>query len=36
MVDNAKGNSTRLVRKSWRQNVAISDDVFSVRNLDQQ
>ncbi len=33
MVDNTKRNSTRFVRKSWKQNVAISDDVFSQRNL---
>jgi outer membrane lipoprotein-sorting protein len=33
MVDNVKGNWTRLVRKSWQQNVAIPEDVFSVRNL---
>jgi outer membrane lipoprotein-sorting protein len=33
MVDNIKGNSTRLVRMKWQQNVAIPDDVLSVRNL---
>jgi outer membrane lipoprotein-sorting protein len=36
MVDNVKGNWTRLVRKSWQQNVAIPDDVFSARNLAPQ
>jgi hypothetical protein len=33
MVDNVRGNWTRLVRKSWQQNVAIPDDVFSAQNL---
>jgi outer membrane lipoprotein-sorting protein len=36
MVDNVKGNWTRLVRKNWQQNVEISDDVFSVRSLAPQ
>jgi Outer membrane lipoprotein-sorting protein len=36
MVDNVKGHWTRLVRKNWQQNVAIPDDVFSVRNLAPQ
>jgi hypothetical protein len=33
MVDNAKGNWTKLVRKSWKVNENIADDVFSTRNL---
>lgn len=33
MVDNVKGNWTKLVRKSWKVNEALSDDVFSQRNL---
>lgn len=33
MVDNAKGNWTKLVRKSWKVNASISDDVFTTRNL---
>jgi len=33
MVDNIKGNSTRLVQKTWKVNEEISDDVFSQRNL---
>ena len=33
MVDNVKSNWTRFVRKSWQQNVAIPEDVFSVPNL---
>ncbi|MCY1077029.1 outer membrane lipoprotein-sorting protein [Archangium lansingense] len=33
MVDNTGGNWTRLVRKSWKVNEAIADDVFSTRNL---
>jgi outer membrane lipoprotein-sorting protein len=33
MVDNTKGNWTKLVRKSWKVNDSISDDVFSQRNL---
>lgn len=33
MVDNVKGNWTKLVRKSWKVNESISDDVFTQRNL---
>lgn len=33
MVDNIKGNWTKLVRKTWKVNESISDDVFSQRNL---
>ena len=33
MVDVTKGNWTKLIRKSWKVNEAISDDVFSTRNL---
>jgi hypothetical protein len=33
MVDNTKGNWTRLVRKSWKVNETIADDVFSNRSL---
>ncbi|MFT3773121.1 MAG: outer membrane lipoprotein-sorting protein [Minicystis sp.] len=33
MTDNTKGNWTKLVRKSWKVNENISDDVFSQRNL---
>jgi outer membrane lipoprotein-sorting protein len=33
MVDNTKGNWTKLVRKSWKVNDTISDDVFSTRGL---
>ncbi|APR76307.1 Outer membrane lipoprotein-sorting protein [Minicystis rosea] len=33
MTDNAKGNWTKLVRKSWKVNENISDDVFSQRSL---
>jgi Outer membrane lipoprotein-sorting protein len=33
MVDNTKGNWTKLVRKSWKVNETISDDVFSTRSL---
>jgi Outer membrane lipoprotein-sorting protein len=33
MVDNVRGNWTRLVRKSWQQNVAIPADAFSAQNL---
>lgn len=33
MTDNAKGHWTKLVRKSWKVNENISDDVFSKRNL---
>ncbi len=33
MTDNVKGNWTKLVRKSWKVNETISDDVFSQRNL---
>ena len=36
MVDNVKGNWTRLVRKSWQQNVPIPDDAFSARSLAPQ
>jgi Outer membrane lipoprotein-sorting protein len=33
MVDNVKGNWSRLVRRSWQQNVAIPPDTFSAQNL---
>jgi outer membrane lipoprotein-sorting protein len=33
MVDNVRGNWTLLVRRSWQQNVAIPEDVFSAQNL---
>lgn len=33
MVNNTKGNWTRLIRKAWRLNDSIADDVFSQRNL---
>jgi outer membrane lipoprotein-sorting protein len=33
MVDNTKGNWTKLVRKSWKVNETISDDLFSTRSL---
>lgn len=33
MVDNLQGNWTRLVRKTWKVNEEIADDVFSQRNL---
>jgi hypothetical protein len=33
MVDNTKGNWTKLTRKSWKVNETISDDVFTTRNL---
>ena len=33
MVDNVKGNWTKLVAKSRKVNEEISDDVFSQRNL---
>ena len=33
MIDNVKGNWTRLLRKSRQPNVAIPDDVFSTSNL---
>jgi outer membrane lipoprotein-sorting protein len=36
MVDNVNGNWTRLVRKTWQHDVAISDDVFSERTLAPQ
>jgi len=36
MVDNIKGNWTRLVRKGWQQNVPIPDDAFSARSLAPQ
>lgn len=33
MTDNAKGNWTKLIRKTWKVNESISDDQFSQRNL---
>ncbi|PTL78964.1 outer membrane lipoprotein-sorting protein [Vitiosangium sp. GDMCC 1.1324] len=33
MVNNTQGNWTKLVRKSWKVNATISDDVFSTRSL---
>ena len=33
MVDNTKGNWTKLIRKSWKVNETISDAVFSTRSL---
>jgi hypothetical protein len=33
MVDNTKGNWTKIVQKSWKVNEEISDDVFSQRSL---
>ena len=33
MVDNVKGNWTKLVRKAWKVNEEIADDQFSTRNL---
>ncbi|WP_224371236.1 outer membrane lipoprotein-sorting protein [Hyalangium versicolor] len=35
MVNNPQGHSTRLVRKSWKVNEAIPDDVFSTRSLEE-
>lgn len=35
MTDNVKRSSTRLVRKAWKVNEAMSDDVFSKRNLEE-
>jgi outer membrane lipoprotein-sorting protein len=35
MVDNAKGHWTKLIRKSWKVNETISDDLFSSRSLGQ-
>ena len=36
MVDNVNGNWTRLVRKTWQHDVAISDDIFNERTLAPQ
>jgi hypothetical protein len=33
MVDNTKGNWTKIVQKAWKVNEEIGDDVFSQRNL---
>lgn len=33
MVDNTKGNWSKFIRKVWKVNENISDDVFSQRNL---
>lgn len=35
MTDLVHGNRTRLKRKSWRVNEAVSDDLFSKRNLER-
>ncbi|WNG57528.1 outer membrane lipoprotein-sorting protein [Archangium gephyra] len=35
MVDNTRGNWTRLVRKSWKVNEAIADSVFLSRGLEE-
>jgi len=36
MVNNINGNRTELIRKNWQQNVAIPDEIFTIRNLDQK
>jgi hypothetical protein len=33
IVDNTKGHWTKLIRKSWKVNEIISDDVFTTRSL---
>jgi hypothetical protein len=36
MVDNTKsGSFTKLVRKTWKVNEAIADDLFSKRALEK-
>lgn len=35
MVDHTKNMTTKLTRRTWKVNVAISDDVFSKRNLEK-
>ena len=35
MTNLVHGNRTRLKRKSWRVNEAVSDDLFSKRNLER-
>lgn len=35
MTDNVKGAWTKLVRKTWKVNANIPDDVFSQRNLSE-
>jgi hypothetical protein len=35
MEDHTKGAWTKMIRKSWKVNAELSDDVFSKRNLEK-
>ena len=36
MVDNTKGGAwTKMIRKTWKVNEAMSDDLFSKRELEK-
>ena len=35
IVDNTKGNWTKLIRKSWKVNETIADDLFTTRSIGQ-